>query len=76
MPFWTPGMYSFGIEPANDLGFELEVVAFFVRFEDDLDARELTGTTGLLLVRVVFFVTLRDRHHGKQPAARRRWLQP
>ena len=38
---------------ADDLGFELEFVAFRVRLEDDLDAGELARTTGLLLVRVV-----------------------
>jgi hypothetical protein len=44
---------------ADDLGFELEVVAFRVRLEDDLDASELTGTTGLLLVRVILLRALR-----------------
>src|SRR5690606_4596726 len=46
---------------ADDLGFEDEIFAVRVRFEDDLDARELAGTTGLLLVRVVFFGLARDR---------------
>ena len=61
---------------ADDLGLELEVVAIMIRLEDDLDARELAGTTGLLLVRVVFSCLAGDRFHDRQPAARRRWPRP
>jgi hypothetical protein len=46
-------MYSFGTAAADDLGFEEEVFAIRVRFEHELHAGELAGTTGLLLVRVV-----------------------
>ena len=46
---------------ADDLRLEHEVVAFRVRLEHDLDAGELAGTAGLLLVRVVLLVPARDR---------------
>src|SRR3546814_4684649 len=45
----------------DDLGFEGKFLALRIRFEDDLDARELSGAAGLLLVRVVFFGLARDR---------------
>ena len=43
---------------ADDLGFEYEILAIRIGFENDLDARELTRTTRLLLVGVVFLVSL------------------
>ncbi len=40
---------------ADDLALELIALAGFVRLENDLDARELAGAAGLLLMRVVDF---------------------
>src|SRR6478736_4359223 len=45
---------------ANDLGFEFESLARLVRFDHELDPRELTGTAGLLLVGVIDFRALGD----------------
>src|SRR5690606_33574039 len=45
----------------NDLALEYEILALWVRLEHDLDAGELTRTTGLLLVRVVDFRLAGDR---------------
>src|SRR5690606_37995574 len=45
----------------NDLAFEDEIFALWIRLEHDLDASELTRTTGLLLVRVVDFRLAGDR---------------
>ena len=38
---------------ADDLGFELVALALLVGLDDDLDARELAGTAGLLLVGII-----------------------
>ena len=38
---------------ADDLGLELVALALLVRLDDDLDARELARTAGLLLVGIV-----------------------
>src|SRR5690606_17377953 len=46
---------------ADDLRLENEILALGVGLEHDLDASELTGTTGLLLVRVVLLVSPRNR---------------
>src|SRR3989440_1108462 len=43
---------------ANDLGFELVPLAGLVRLDDDRHFGELTGTAGLLLVRVLDFSAL------------------
>ena len=46
---------------ANDGGFELNARTGFQRLERNLDTRELTGTTRLLLMRVIDIDCLRDR---------------
>jgi hypothetical protein len=53
-PFSTPGMYSFGTEPPTTLDSNTKP-ARLVRLDHELDAGELAGTTGLLLVGVVDF---------------------
>ena len=53
MPFSTPGMYSLGTVPPTIFALELVALACLVGLEAQLDARELTRTAGLLLVRVV-----------------------
>ena len=45
---------------ANDLAVEHKTGTLFGRFENQLDTGELSGTAGLLLVRVVHFGKLGD----------------
>ena len=61
MPFSTPGMYSFGTVPPTTSRLELVALAGLVRLEAQLDARELAGAAGLLLVRVVDLGRTRER---------------
>ena len=53
-------MYSFGTAPPTIFELELVALAGLVRLDDDRHFGELTGTTGLLLVRVLDFSALGD----------------
>jgi hypothetical protein len=46
-------MYSLGTDAADDLALELVAFAGLVELQPQLDAGELAGAAGLLLVRVV-----------------------
>ena len=72
-PFSTPGMYSFGTVPPTILASNSLPLPVSFGSSLQLDARELAGAAGLLLVRVVDVGRAARASRDRPPAARRRW---